>query len=100
MSRYGDTRGTVRLCDTCRWSVILKGTTQTEELVKCQYYGSVPFSVVECKTYTERGRLTLHEMEYIATVLEFDARGSIGFRSPKDRISDSPMPGMPLLSPF
>lgn len=74
------------LCDTCSEAHIVKGAAESERQVVCEavYYRPqiVPFRiVVECSSYFERNRLSLHQMNKTAYILQTDKRGRpVGFK--------------------
>ena len=80
------------LCETCRWSTIIRGARLEEQIVHCNqlsYWGQrVPFPVVSCSAYADRNQASLKDMEEIAWILRSDPhRNQLGFvRS--SRLSD------------
>lgn len=89
------TRPDKRLCDTCRYSHILKGPQQGQEAVLCGLVpaGAVirtmaqvlPYPVVECNAYSAKGAMTAWEAKQIGWVLETKNGKVIGFTAPKKR---------------
>jgi hypothetical protein len=74
------------LCETCRWSTVIRGKRLGEEIVECVQLADsnrrIPFAVMECSDYIHRNRPSLQEMEAIATILRPTPRRSdIGFAS-------------------
>ena len=72
------------LCETCRWSTVIRGKRLDEEIVECLQLAEVnrrvPFGVRTCSDYIDRNRPTLREMEDIALVLRVGPRrNEIGF---------------------
>jgi hypothetical protein len=72
-----------RLCDTCEHGVILRGASESEELVYCnEMMRPVAIQVVECNRYKEGGTPSLWDMRQIAWVLNTDPnRQKIGFQA-------------------
>jgi len=71
-------RGTPRhdlegLCDTCRWSRIIRGRTLDEEIVHCDASHMVPmritFKVTSCSDYSDNRLPTYHELVNQAWIL-------------------------------
>lgn len=83
------TRGSKRLCDTCDFAVIMKGSAESQEIITCEY---VPlqmmkcFPIVECNKYSERGRPQLRDMRDVAWIIEPSKRegGVWGFTKASD----------------
>lgn len=76
--------GNIPLCHTCRYSTIVKGPAQRDEIVECSQLaygrGRITFPVTYCTDYADRRQPSLREMEEIAWVLRTDARrNQIGF---------------------
>ena len=72
------------LCETCRWSTIVRGTKLNDEIVECAQLSyrnrRVTFPVTFCSDYKDRRQASLREMEEIAWVLRSDPhRSSVGF---------------------
>jgi hypothetical protein len=72
------------LCETCRWSTVIRGAKLGEEIVECNQLSyrnqRVPFHVVSCSRYGDRRKASLREMEEIAWVLKSDPhRNQVGF---------------------
>jgi len=81
------------LCETCRWSTVVRGTRLGDEIVDCSQLSwrnqRVPFPVVSCSGYGDRRRPSLREMEEIAWILRSDPqRNKIGFVQ-SNRLSDA-----------
>ena len=80
------------LCETCRWSTIIRGPKLGDQIVECSRLSfenqRVPFPVTSCSSYGDRSRPSLREMEEIAWILRSDPlRNQVGFiRS--SRLSD------------
>lgn len=79
------------LCDTCRFSTIIRGRRLGDEVVICDRpYPSqrLAFPVTSCTSYSDRRRASLREMEEIAWVLRSDPRrNQVGFVHPS-RLED------------
>lgn len=72
------------LCETCRWSTVIRGAKLGDEIVECSQLSyrnqRVPFPVVSCSRYGNRSQTSLREMEEIAWVLRSDPRrNQVGF---------------------
>ena len=72
------------LCETCRWSTVIKGAKLGDEIVECSQLSyvnqRVPFPVSSCTGFRDRNRPSLREMEEIAWVLRSDThRNQLGF---------------------
>lgn len=83
----GGTKPNTRLCDTCRNSVIVRGSAESEELVVCDYMARstvMKFPVVECSEYDDKRYPSKFHMESIGWVLVTQKAGrEIGFLPPK-----------------
>lgn len=93
-------RPDIRLCDSCRHGVIIRGAQQGQEAVHCHSipfvhaWGSlrhgvsetigclVPFRVVECSNYRNKLDMADWEAAKIGWVLEVKAGKVLGFRPP------------------
>jgi len=66
------------LCETCRWSTVIRGARLGQEIVECNQLSfqnqRVPFPVVSCSGYTDRNHPSIREMEEMAWLLRSDAR--------------------------
>jgi hypothetical protein len=72
------------LCETCRWSTVIRGARLGQEIVECNQLSfqnqRVPFPVVSCSGYTDRNHPSIREMEEMAWLLRSDARrNQVGF---------------------
>ena len=72
------------LCETCRWSTVVRGARLGDEIVECDQLSyrnrRVPFPVVSCSSFSDRRKASLREMEEIAWVLKSDPhRNQVGF---------------------
>lgn len=72
------------LCESCRWSTIIRGTRLGDEIVECDQLSyrnqRVPFPVTSCSRYGNRNQASLREMEEIAWILRSEAhRAKVGF---------------------
>lgn len=79
------TRSSVRLCDTCVHSRIIKGPQQYQEEVHCHEGGHpsrIIFPVVECNMYKRMGELDEWDAKQIGWVLEVKAGKVLGFKPP------------------
>ena len=81
------------LCESCRWSTVIRGSREHDQIVECGQLSSfgdqrVPFPVMSCSGYADRNHPSLRHMEEIAWVLRSDPRrNQVGFiRS--SRLSD------------
>ena len=82
------------LCYTCRHSHIVRGFTESDELVYCDFgYPTrlVPFPVRECTSYRNRNESDLDDMRDIALFVrpsKGPAPGYVGFFNPKPEATD------------
>ena len=71
-------QGRQSLCETCRWSTIIRGKRLAEKIVECVQltdgHRRVPFVVADCSDYADRTRLSLREMQEIALILRATPR--------------------------
>jgi hypothetical protein len=80
------------LCETCRWSTIIRGVRFGDEIVECGQLSyrnqRVPFPVVSCTGYANRNHPSIREMEETAWLLRSDPRrNQVGFVH-SSRLSD------------
>lgn len=75
-----------RLCDSCQSGVVLRGASDSDELIHCTVMErDVKTRVVECSRYIDRSRPSLWDMRQIAWVLQTDSkRQKIGFLRAKE----------------
>lgn len=80
------TRDNSNLCTTCAFSVVIKGSADSEVATRCTVmdYKEVPFRVVECNKYINKAEPSIYDMREIAWVLSTDKQKKYGFRSPKE----------------
>jgi len=76
--------GRPSLCGSCRWSTVIRGPKQENEIVECDqlswWQRRVPFPVTSCSRYLDRNHPSVSEMESIAWILRTDARrNQVGF---------------------
>ncbi|HTC94515.1 MAG TPA: hypothetical protein VK699_13835 [Terriglobales bacterium] len=80
--------GNESMCSTCRYARIIKGFSESEEIVFCELsYQSfrVPFRVRECSEYDDKRLPRRYEMEKIAYILLSKTVGrDIGFVTPNE----------------
>lgn len=72
-------------CETCRWAIIIQGTSSRERIVTCQQlypHQRIPFHVTNCNTYLERSKISYDEMKKTAWIVDKNARGTVGFLKP------------------
>ncbi|HZR29562.1 MAG TPA: hypothetical protein VFA71_12365 [Terriglobales bacterium] len=78
--------GNESMCTTCRYARIIKGFSESEEIVFCELsYPSfrVPFRVRECTEYDDKRLPRRYDMEKIAYILLSKTAGrDIGFVTP------------------
>jgi hypothetical protein len=72
------------LCESCRWSIIIRGAKLQEQIVECNQLSyrdqRVTFPVVSCTRYSDRRLASVQEMEAIAWILRSDPhRNQVGF---------------------
>ena len=72
------------LCESCRWSTVVRGPKLGDEIVECNQLSyrnqRIPFPVTSCSRYGNRNQASLREMEEIAWILRSDAhRNQVGF---------------------
>lgn len=76
--------GRQSLCESCRWSTVIRGPKLGDEIVECDMLSyrnqRVPFPVTFCSRYHDRSQPTLRDMQEVAWVLRSDPRRhQIGF---------------------
>ena len=76
--------GRQSLCESCRWSTVVRGPKVGEEIVECQQLSyrnqRIAFRVTSCSRHSNRSEPTLTDMEAIAWVLRSDPRrNQVGF---------------------
>ena len=72
------------LCESCRWSTVIRGARLGQEIVECSQLSyrnqRIPFPVVSCSGYTDRNHPSIREMEEMAWLLRSDThRNQVGF---------------------
>src|SRR5262245_50507396 len=72
------------LCESCRWSTVIRGPRLGDEIVECNqlslFNRRVSFSVTSCSDYRNRNHPSLEDMQATAWVLRSDPRRQqIGF---------------------
>lgn len=72
------------LCESCRWSTVIRGPRLGDEIVECNQLSyrnqRVSFPVMSCSRYHNRNEPSLKDMEDTAWVLRSDPRRQqIGF---------------------
>ena len=72
------------LCETCRWSTVIRGARLGDEIVECGELSysnrRVPFPVTSCSRYVDRNHPGIREMEETAWILRSDPqRNQAGF---------------------
>lgn len=81
------TRPDVRLCDTCRYSHILRGAQQGQEIVICSRIFDkdvyLPWKVVQCSSYMDKLAMSRGEADQIGWVIEVKDGRYVGFKPPK-----------------
>lgn len=80
------TRPETPLCQSCRYSQIIKGPQQYQERTFCGVSGEskqVPFPVVICSSYLSKGEMNEWEAKAIGWVLEVKKGQVVGFRPPR-----------------
>ena len=82
------------LCESCRWSTVIRGPRLGDEIVECYQLSftnrRIPFPVTSCSDFLSRNDANLEEMEEIALVIKAEPRRTLaGFgqagKSPDDR---------------
>lgn len=70
-----------RLCDSCSYSVIRRGASESDEQIHCTAtQRPVRTRIVECTSYVDKSQPSLWDMRQIAWVLQTDSRRErIGF---------------------
>ena len=70
-----------RLCDSCRFGLVRRGTSENSEEVFCAVTaGTVRIRVVKCTRHEDTSRPSLYDMRQAAWVLHTDSkRQQIGF---------------------
>jgi len=72
------------LCESCRWSTVIRGPRVGDEVVECNqlsiFNRRVSFPVTSCSDYRGRTPPSLEDMQAMAWVLRSDPRrNQIGF---------------------
>lgn len=72
------------LCETCRWSTVIRGTKLGDEIVECNQLSyrnqRITFPVASCTRYSNREQSGIREMEEVAWILRSDPqRKQVGF---------------------
>jgi hypothetical protein len=81
--RGGTAQAGENLCDTCQWSLIVKGLSG-RTLHKCEWLDvSIREPIVECGKYNDKRQPTLMSMEKIAWHVSADPKNPVGFRPPE-----------------
>lgn len=74
------------LCETCRHGVVVRGFTENDEAVYCEYLWPnrlIPFVVRECTKYGDRNERDLDDLKEIALLVRPRSGQAPGFvRSP------------------
>lgn len=91
------------LCESCRWSRIIRGRTLDEEVVHCDASHTSPmritFKVTSCSDYTDTRVPSYHELVQQAWILRpatkrrragFVRGSDLGYREFADVMSDDP----------
>lgn len=80
------------LCHSCRHATIVRGSSQSEEVIECARVSSekpINFAVKFCTKYSDRAMPSLDHMEDIAWILRTDVkRRQVGFVRPSDLLVD------------
>jgi hypothetical protein len=80
--------GAGSLCHSCRYATIVRGASQSEEVIECsRVEKAINFAVKFCTKYSDRAMPSLDHMEDIAWILRTDVkRKQVGFVRPNDLI--------------
>jgi len=66
------------LCESCRWSTVIRGPKLGDEIVECTQLSfisrRVPFPVTSCSDYINRNQANLEEMEEMALLIRVEPR--------------------------
>ena len=66
------------LCESCRWSTVIRGPKLGDEIVECDQLSfisrRVPFPVTSCSDYLSRHQAELEEMEEMALLIRIEPR--------------------------
>lgn len=82
------------LCESCRWSTVIRGARIGDEIVECTqlsfFNKRVRFPVTSCSDYLGRTQADLEEMEAVALIIKAEPRRTLaGFvnngKPPEDR---------------
>lgn len=87
---HGGTLPDKRLCDSCRWSQVMKHSDGTER-VACFANGNgleIHHKVVECNDYANRTHKMQYELEKIGWVLDVKGKTILGFKPPNKKDDD------------
>jgi len=83
--------GTSQLCLTCKSGLVLRGSSESEEAIFCDFGNPlfpVPFRVRECTGYANREQAPLYQMEEAAHVIEAQLGRAAGFQGPSNGNED------------
>jgi hypothetical protein len=78
--------GSESMCATCRKARIIKGFSESEEIIFCSWHPSrpVPFRVRQCSEYDDKRLPRRWDMEQIAYILVPKSAGrTVGFLTPE-----------------
>ena len=67
--KNGTPVGSESKCDSCKWSLVLRGFRETEEVTYCDFMSQptrVLFQVRECSRHEHKSRPTWDQMEELA----------------------------------
>ena len=66
------------LCESCRWSTVIRGARISDEIVECTQLSyisrRVQFPVTSCSDYLSRTQANLEEMEEVALIIKVEPR--------------------------
>ena len=87
--------GRERLCESCRWSTVIRGPKVGDEIVECNQLSYVnnriPFPVTSCTDYVNRNQFNLPEMIEMALMLKVEPRRTQAGFGPGTPASDEPV---------
>ena len=80
------------LCESCRWSTVIRGPKLGDEIVECTQLSfisrRIPFPVMSCSDYIHRNQADLEEMQETALFIKAEPRRTQTGFGPGSKPSD------------